>query len=84
MAFLADSWVLWLVVAALLIGGLVFYRQNRRTVGSLYTSADDFAVHTILFNTTKGEGDVFIGYVLAIVSFSMALAGLVRWVRTIL
>lgn len=84
MGFLADTWVLWFTFAALLIGGMVYYRHSRSTVGSLYTSAEDFSIHTILFSVRKGEGDIFIGYMLAIVCFSFFLAGVVRWVRSLL
>lgn len=84
MQLLADTWVLWLTLTVLLVGGLVYYRQNRHTAGSLYTSADDFSIRTILFSARKGEADVFIGYLLAIVFFSLFLAGTVRWFRTAL
>lgn len=84
MNFLANTWVLWLILCALLMGGMVFHRQNRKTVGSLYTSAEDFSIRTILFGMRKGEGDIFLGYLLAIVFFSMTLAGLVRWFQTLM
>jgi hypothetical protein len=83
MEVLANTWVLWLTLAALLVGGMVVYRQNRKAAGSLYTSSEDFSIHTILLNTRKGEGDIFVGFLLAMISFSLFVAGFVHWIRTL-
>jgi uncharacterized membrane protein len=75
MEFLADTWILWLIISVICLLGMIFYRQNRRGIITTFTSAEDFSVRTIFFSLRKGE---------AMVSFSLFLAGLVRWVRTIL
>ena len=83
MNFLADTWVMWLIISAVSVGVMVFYRQSRRGETSSFTSADDFSITTILFDLRKGEGDLFIGFLLSMVSFSFFVAGLVRWLLTI-
>lgn len=83
MELLADSWVLWLVVTSVLLGGLVYHRSVHKTDTSQLTSAEDFSIRTTLFNMRKGEGDIFLGYLAATVSFSLFLAGLLRWISTV-
>jgi hypothetical protein len=82
MDFLADSWVLWLILSALCLVGMVLYRQSRRNVTSVFTSAEDFSVRTIFFNLRKGEADLFLGFVVAMISFALFVLGIVRWVMT--
>ena len=82
MNFLADSWVLWLILSILCLVGMVLYRQSRRNMTSVFSSAEDFSVRTIFFNLRKGEADLFLGFVVAMVSFSMFVLGIVRWVMT--
>jgi hypothetical protein len=82
MDFLADSWVLWLIVCVLCLVGMVLYRQSRRNVTSSFTSAEDFSVRTIFFNLRKGEGDLFLGFLIAMFSFSLFVLGIVRWAET--
>ena len=85
MDLLADTWVMWLVISFVSLGAVYFYRQTRRNEsesGSLAT-AEDFSIRAILFGFRKGEGDLFVGYVIGMVTFSMALAGVVRWATTI-
>lgn len=84
MQFLADTWVAWLIVSGVFLGGMVVYRQSRRNVTSTFTSAEDFSVRTIFFNFRKGEADLFLGFVIAMISFSLAVAGAARWVQTML
>jgi hypothetical protein len=84
MNFLADSWVLWLIISAVCLVGMVLYRQTRRNVTSTFTSAEDFSVRTIFFNLRKGEGDLFLGFVVAMLSFSLFVTGFLRWAQTIL
>ncbi|HKJ00176.1 MAG TPA: hypothetical protein VKB51_16990 [bacterium] len=84
MNFLADSWVLWLILSVVCLVGMVLYRQTRRNVTSSFTSAEDFSVRTIFFNLGKGEADLFLGFVVAMLSFSLFLAGVIRWVQTML
>ena len=85
MGILSDTWVLWLIITALLIGGLIFHRNDKGggRMGGLYTSVDDFSVRTILFGFKKGEGDLFLGYTFAIFSFGLFLAVFIRWIRTL-
>ena len=80
---LADTWVLWLVLTMLSVGGVLFYRRDHRSTGQLYTSSEDFNIRHILFGFSKGEGDLFLGYVLAIIFFALFLIGFVRWVQII-
>lgn len=84
MEFLADSWVLWLIVSAVCLVGMVLYRQSRRNVTTTFSSAEDFSVRSIFFSFRKGEADLFIGFVVAMVSFSLFMAGLLRWVQSAL
>lgn len=83
MAFLADTWMLWLVLAAVVGGIMVFYRESRRneTMKSGAPTQEDFSVRTILLGVRRGEGDLFLGYLAVILFFSMFLAGLVHWLR---
>ncbi len=83
MEILADSWVLWLILSGLAIGAMRFYRQTRRNETSMFTSAEEFSIRTILFGLRKGEGDLFLGFVISMVCFAMFLAGFIRWIRTI-
>jgi len=82
MDFLADSWVLWLIVSVLCLVGMALYRQSRRNMTSVFTSAEDFSVRTIFFNLRKGEADLFLGFLVAMLSFSMFVLGILRWVMT--
>ncbi|MBI3993258.1 MAG: hypothetical protein HY342_08285 [Candidatus Lambdaproteobacteria bacterium] len=85
MEFLADTWVLWLIVSIVTLFAVTLYRGSRgQEPEGVMTTADDFSITNILFGVRKGEGDLFIGYMIAIVSFSLFLAGIMRWVRTIL
>ena len=84
MDFLADTWVLWLIVCIVSMLGMTMYRQGRRSVTTTFTSAEDFSVKTIFFNLSKGEGDLFLGFVIAIISFSLFLAGIMRWIPSML
>lgn len=84
MDFLANTWVAWLIVSAVCLVGMVFYRQSRRNVTTTFTSAEDFSVRSIFFSFRKGEADLFLGFVVAMVSFSLAVAGVVRWVQIML
>ena len=84
MEFLANTWVLWLMVSAAALVGMVIYRQTRRNITMTFTSAADFSVRTIFFNFRKGEADLFLGFVAAMVSFSLSMVGLARWVQTML
>lgn len=83
MEFLADTWVMWFILTMLCLGLVLLNRQNRRFETGFITSADEFSIKTVLFGLRRGEGDLFIGYILAIVFFSLFLAGFVRWMTTI-
>jgi preprotein translocase subunit SecG len=84
MNFLADSWVLWFIITVLMLVGMVLYRHSRRNVTSTFSSADDFSVRTIFFNMRRGEADLFLGFLVAMISFSLFVLGVVRWGQTIL
>ncbi len=79
MELLADTWVLWLIVCIATLVAMALFRQNRRNI-TTFTTAEDFSVGTIFFNIRKGEADLFLGFLVAIVSFSLFVAGLLRWV----
>ena len=83
MEFLADTWIMWFILAVLCLGLVLFNRQNRRFETGFITSADEFSIKTVLFGLRRGEGELFIGYVLAIIFFSLFVVGFVRWVNTI-
>lgn len=81
MNFLANTWILWLILTVLAMIGMGMYRQNRRAVTNVFTSAEDFSARTILLSVRRGEGDLFFGYIVAMISCSLFVAGFMRWVR---
>ena len=83
MEFLADTWVLWFILTMICLGLVYLNRQNRRFETGFITSAEEFSIKTVLFGMKRGEGDLFLGYILAIIFFSLFLAGIVRWITTI-
>lgn len=84
MEFLADTWILWLVITVVTMMVTSFVRQGRGlNANSEMATADDFSIKTVLLGFRKGEGDLFIGFCISMVSFSLFLAGIMRWVRTI-
>ncbi len=86
MDFLADTWMLWLVLAGTVAGLMVFYRESRRSDSGAGSPAsqDEFSIKTILFGLRRGEGDLFLGYLGTMIFFSMFLAGFTHWIQTIL
>ena len=83
MDLLATTWVLWLILTIVVLVAVSIYRTSRgQEPEGVMTTADDFSIQNILFGLRKGEGDLFIGYMIAIISFSLFLAGIVRWVYT--
>ncbi|MDH5751270.1 MAG: hypothetical protein OEZ59_02485 [Deltaproteobacteria bacterium] len=84
METLADTWVIWLILTIVIIVGLVIKRKDQKQGGGLYQSADDFSVKVILFGFKKGEGDLFLGYTFAILTFSLFIAGFLRWIFTMM
>ncbi|MCZ6645403.1 MAG: hypothetical protein O7B79_04105 [SAR324 cluster bacterium] len=83
MDFLADTWILWIILAVVIQGLVHWNRQNRGTEKVFITSAEEFSIKTVLFDFRKGEGDIFIGCTLSFVFFSLFLAGFTRWISTI-
>ena len=83
MEFLADTWILWLILSGLCLGLVLLNRQNRRIETGFITSAEEFSIKTVLFGLRKGDGDLFIGFLFSIFFFSLFVAGVVRWFRTI-
>jgi len=83
MDYLSDTWVLWLFMVVLSMVGMRLYRQQQKSITSVFSSSEDFSVRTILLGFKKGEGDLFIGYMVAMVSFSLFLAGIIRWVQIV-
>ena len=83
MEFLADTWIMWFILTLVCLGLVLLNRQNRRFETGFITSADEFSIKTVLFGMRRGEGDLFIGFVLAIIFFSLSVAGFVRWLNTI-
>ncbi len=84
MEVLADTWFLWIILAAVCLGLVIFNRQNRSIETGFITSAEEFSIKTVLFGLKKGEGDLFLGFLLSIFFFSLFIAGFVRWIGTIL
>lgn len=83
MEFLADTFILWLALSGLLIGATYFYRRTRKVEQGFFVTAEDFSVRKIMLDVRKGEGDIFLGFLLSMIFFSMFLAGIVRFVRGI-
>lgn len=81
MGFLGDTWMMWLVLAGIFAGAMIFYRESRRNQGSTgaFTSSEEFSIKTILFGLRRGEGDLFLGYLGTMICFSLFLAGLVHF-----
>jgi len=84
MEFLAITWILWLILSALCIGGVLFYRRARKGQSSMLITAQDLSVKTLMLDVRKGDGDIFLGYLLSMVFFSLFLAGFAHWVRSLL
>jgi len=83
MDLLADTWVLWIILTIVCVGLVWFSRQNKNIDTSFVSSADEFSIKTVLLGFKKGEGDLFLGYIGAIIFFSLFLAGFTRWITTI-
>ena len=83
MEFLSITWLLWLILSGLCIGGVLFYRRTRRFQGNLIISAQDFSVKTLMLDVRKGDGDIFLGYLLSMLFFSLFLAGFAHWLRSL-
>jgi hypothetical protein len=81
MEFLADTFILWLVLSGALVAATYFYRRSRKVEQGFFVTADDFSVRKIMLDVRKGEGDIFLGFLLSMVFFSMFLAGIVRFLR---
>ena len=81
MSDLSNTWVLWLILTTLIVGGLVYRRKEHKASGNLYNTPEDFSVKNILFSFTKGEADLFFGYTFAIIFFALFLIGIVHWVQ---
>jgi hypothetical protein len=77
---------LWLVLAGVIAGSMIFYRESRRNQSGagFFTSSDEFSIKTILFGLKRGEGDLFLGFLGTMFCFSLFLAGLVHWVASLL
>jgi hypothetical protein len=84
MEFLAITWILWLILSALSVGGVLFYRRTRKRQSSMLITAQDLSVKTLMLDVRKGDGDIFLGYLLSMVFFSLFLAGFAHWVRGLL
>jgi len=84
MELISISWLLWLILSGLCIGGVLFYRRTRKFQGSLLISAQDLSVKTLMLDVRKGDGDIFLGYLLAMLFFSLFLAGFSHWLRSLL
>jgi len=84
MDFLAVTWVLWLILSALSIGGVLFYRRSRKSQSSFLITAQDLSVKTLMLDVRKGDGDIFLGYLLSMLFFSLFLVGIARWIRGML
>ena len=84
MEFLSNTWVLWLVICVVALVAMSLYRQGRTMEADQeMATAEDFSIKTILFGFRKGEGDLFVGFLVGMIACSFFVAGLVRWVQTI-
>ena len=81
MDFLAITWLLWLILSALCIGAVLFYRRSRKGQSSFLITAQDLSVKTLMLDVRKGDGDIFLGYLVSMVFFSLFLAGFARWMK---
>jgi hypothetical protein len=82
MEFLADTWVMWFVLSGVAVGLTYFYRRNRKQEGGFLVSAEDFSIRRIMLDVRKGEGDLFLGFLASMAFFSMGVAGLIRFIRS--
>ena len=84
MEFLADSWILWLLLGVILLVGIRVRRRDKRQVGDInLTPLQNISPRAMLFGFKDGEGDLFFGYLGATLAFSLFLAGFIRWISTI-
>jgi hypothetical protein len=81
MDFLGITWLLWFILSALSIGAVLFYRRSRKGQTSFLITAQDLSVKTLMLDVRKGDGDIFLGYLVSMVFFSLFLVGLARWMR---
>ncbi len=84
MGFFADTWFLWIALAAVCVVLVAVNRKTRKFDTAFITSADEFSIKTVLFGFRKGEGDLFIGFLFSILFFAFFLVGFIRWITTIL
>jgi hypothetical protein len=84
MDFLGITWLLWLILSALSIGAVLFYRRSRKGQTSFLITAQDLSVKTLMLDIRKGDGDIFLGYLLSMFFFSLFLVGFARWVRSLI
>lgn len=83
MEFLGLTWLLWLILSALSIGGVLFYRRTRRSQTNMLISAQDFSVKTLMLDVRKGDGDIFLGFLLSMLFFSLFLVGIAHWITSL-
>jgi len=83
MDFLALTWILWLILSAVTIVGVMFYRRGRKAQANHVITAQDLSVKTLMLDVRKGDGDIFLGYLLSMLFCSLFLVGLARWVRSL-
>lgn len=80
MDFLADSWVLAMIIWLICVIGLVFYRKSNQGRQTVFSSAEDFSVRTIFLNFKRGEADLFFGFLVGMTAFSLFILGLTRFI----
>jgi hypothetical protein len=83
MEFLANTWIVWLALCVGCLGGVLLYRRGKRKETSFFVTAQDLSTRTLMLDIRKGDGDIFLGFLLSMVFFSLFVAGLVHWLRNI-
>ena len=76
--------MLMMIVFLFCVIGLIFYRQSGRSGNTVFTTAEDFSLRTIFLNFSKGEGDLFLGFLIGMISFSLFVLGFTRWFSTMI
>ncbi len=71
--------MLMMIIFLICVIGLIFYRQSGRAANTVFTTAEDFSLRTIFLNFSKGEGDLFLGFLIGMISFSLFVLGFTRW-----
>ncbi len=79
LTFLSNSWFLWLALAVGLPYALAYQHKRRAERRHTLENIEEFHFAPF-YNIPHGEGVSLLGFVVSIVSFSLFLVGILKWV----